>query len=341
LVPSSPSLPLQADLVIGAADLDIDKVARYLVLDCPPLPVNAPNHLGITPLMAAMRSPAARVRPKAHLEMVRFLVECCGADVDGVRVDRVTGLGESVLSVACGMGAVEVVRYLVGRGVGVDTRLPVGAGIGKAGHGVVLGRGQTALHVAVLADQAECVEVLVNQGKADVNAVFDAAGVEEGAVVEGGLKGLRRRTGSVSRNRSDKRPKHPVSALHLAHGSVPCTRVLLEFGANVCAKDGHGRTPLHWAATGGHADVVRMLIGAGADVNASSDDGVASLGAAITSVENGDEKEGHAEVLRALLQESLEAGNRYKGLELLTSTTVFSSTKEGSNVWEEKVQAAS
>jgi ankyrin repeat protein len=325
--------------VIGAANLDIDKVARYLVLDCPPLPVNAPNHLGITPLMAAVRSPAARVRPQAHLEMVRFLVECCGADVDGVRVDRVTGLGESVLSVACGMGAVEVVRLLVESGVDADRRLPAGAGIGKAGHGVVLGRGQTALHVAVLADRAACVEVLVHQGKADANAVFDAAGVEEGAVVEGGLKGLRRRTGSVSRNRSDRNPRHPVSALHLAHGSVPCTGVLLEFGANIGAKDGHGRTPLHWAATGGHADVVRMLIGAGADVNAASDDGVAPIGAAVASLEGGHEKEGHAEVLRALLEGNLEAEDGYRGSKLLTSTGVLSSTREGGEACKEMVQA--
>jgi ankyrin repeat protein len=307
------------------------------VLDCPPLPVNAPNHLGITPLMAAVRSPAARLRPKAHLEMVRFLVECCGADVDDMRVDRVTGLGESVLSVACGMGAVEVVRLLVGRGVGVDRRLPVGVGIGKADHGVVLGRGQTALHVAVLADQVECVEVLVNQGKADVNAVFDAAGVEENGVVEGGLRGLRRRTGGVSRNKGDSRPRHPVSALHLAHGSVSCTRVLLGFGANVCAKDGHSRTPLHWAVTGGHVDVARMLIGTGAGVNAWSDDGLAPLEAVITLLENRYKKEGHAELARALLQENMEAEDECGELELLTSTSVFSSTKEGSEVWKERV----
>ncbi len=122
--PPPGSLPFQADLCIGAADLDIDKVARYLVLATPPLrvDVNRPNHLGLTPLMAAVQSRAAAVRPRAHLEMVRFLVEVCGADVEACRVDRVTGLGESVLSMACAAGRVAVVRFLEsvlnGRGVG-------------------------------------------------------------------------------------------------------------------------------------------------------------------------------------------------------------------------------
>ncbi len=115
------SLPFQADLCIGAADLDINKVARYLVLATPPIrvDVNQPNHLGLTPLMAAVQSPAAAVRPRAHLEMVRFLVEVCGADVEACRVDRVTGLEESVLSMARSAGLVGVVRFLVGRGVEV------------------------------------------------------------------------------------------------------------------------------------------------------------------------------------------------------------------------------
>ncbi|KAK4153831.1 Serine/threonine-protein phosphatase 6 regulatory ankyrin repeat subunit C [Chaetomidium leptoderma] len=323
--PSPPSLPLQADLCIGCADLDIDKVARYLLPlppppppavghdinddgsqsrrraprpPPPPLPVNLPNHLGMTPLMAAVRSPAAGVaRPRAQLEMVRFLVEGCGADVEAVRVDRVTGQGESVLSMACVAGAVEVVRYLVGKGVVVDRRLPFGAGMGK---GVVVGRGQTALHVAVLAGRAESVEVLVGEGKADVNAVFDAADSED-AAVERGVKGLRGRARSVSRGGREKRPRHPVSPLHLAHGSYACSRVLLECGANVDAKDGYGRTPLRWAAEAGHADVVRLLMSAGAGVSVVANNGITPLEAVRILTEDGDGKQGHDEVVRVLL----------------------------------------
>ncbi|KAK4236585.1 ankyrin repeat-containing domain protein [Achaetomium macrosporum] len=271
-LPPAPSPPLQADLCLACANLDIDKVSRYLLHESPPLPVNEPNHQGLTPLMAAVRS---RLRaPRAQREMVRFLVEACGADVNASRVDRVTGLGESVLSMACARGLVEVVRYLVGKGAEVKRRLPCGSGFGR---GLLMG--QTALHVAVLADRAECVEVLAREGKADVNAVFDGvAGDRGGGGLEGSLKGLRGRTRSVSRESRRKRPRHPVSALHLAHGSAACSRVLLQCGADVDARDGYGRTPLHWAAESSNADVVRLLVDAGADVSAILKHGTDSSG---------------------------------------------------------------
>lgn len=313
------SLPLQADLCIGCADLDIDKVARYLVPrhpapnnntsnnHVPPLlPVNQPNHLGITPLMAAVRSPAACARrPRAQLAMVRFLVECCGADAEAVRVDRVTGLGESVLSMACAGGAAEVVRFLVARGVRVDRRLPSGPGLGAAaaaaaaGRGAVGGgRGRTALHVAVLAGRAECVEVLVREGKVDVDAVLD------GAVV-GDNKGpsLRGKSRTASRGSADKRPRRPVSALHLAHDSYACAKVLLESGADVTVRDGYGRTPLHWAAEAGNMDVVRLLIEAGADPAAAAADGSLPLAAVLKDSLDEDEKHGYVEVVSVSVQD--------------------------------------
>jgi ankyrin repeat protein len=41
--------------------------------------------------------------------------------------------------------------------------------------------------------------------------------------------------------------------------------LLLELGADSLATDGSGVTPLHVAARHGHADVVRLLLAAGAD----------------------------------------------------------------------------
>ena len=295
------SLAFQADLCIGAADLDIDKLARYLVLATPPVVnVNRPNHLDLTPLMAAVQSPAAAVRPRAHLEMVRFLVEVCGADAEACRVDRVTGLEESVLSMACAAGRVAVVRFLVRRGVKVDGRLLDGAGVGKGG--VSGRRGRTALHVAAEAGRGGCIEVLVKDGGADVNVVLEADGVQGRDAPRTGFRGSRGRTNNVSWEGKGKRGRNPISALHLAHRSQVCTRVLLESGAKVNAKDGYGRTPLHWAAEAGESDVVQLLVAAGADLNAAAEDGVTPLAALVEFLDNDGEGHGRVELAKLLLQ---------------------------------------
>lgn len=48
------------------------------------------------------------------------------------------------------------------------------------------------------------------------------------------------------------------------------SRVIIEAGANVNAKDYLGQSPLEWAATHATPAIVKMLIKAGADVNAES-----------------------------------------------------------------------
>jgi ankyrin repeat protein len=54
-------------------------------------------------------------------------------------------------------------------------------------------------------------------------------------------------------------------------GSVEAVKALLVHGANVNAKDtAHGQTALMWAVAHKHADIVRTLIEAGADVHARS-----------------------------------------------------------------------
>lgn len=58
--------------------------------------------------------------------------------------------------------------------------------------------------------------------------------------------------------------------LHRAahQGDVAAIRALLAAGAEVDARDGHGRTPLLVAAHGSHDDAFAALVDAGADVNA-------------------------------------------------------------------------
>jgi ankyrin repeat protein len=58
------------------------------------------------------------------------------------------------------------------------------------------------------------------------------------------------------------------------NGHVGIAKALRVKGAGV---DGSGWTPLIYAATGGHDDIVRWLLGEGADVNAASPNGTTAL----------------------------------------------------------------
>jgi len=59
-------------------------------------------------------------------------------------------------------------------------------------------------------------------------------------------------------------------------------------------KDETGRTPLHWACRGVHIEVLKYLVGRGADVNARDDDGITPLHSVASR--------GHLEAVRILIE---------------------------------------
>ena len=87
-------------------------------------------------------------------------------------------------------------------------------------------------------------------------------------------------------------------------GHADVVRLLLEKGANVNAQrlQGHGETPLYQAASNGHADVVGLLLQKGANVNAL---GSAPLYGAASN--------GHADVARLLLQKGANVNAQDQG----------------------------
>jgi hypothetical protein len=74
------------------------------------------------------------------------------------------------------------------------------------------------------------------------------------------------------------------SSLHLAirNGHYACAKMLLEAGANVNALSAKKQTPLHMAAKSAFLDGVELLLGYGAVVNAQDEDGKTPLLAAVS-----------------------------------------------------------
>jgi ankyrin repeat protein len=75
------------------------------------------------------------------------------------------------------------------------------------------------------------------------------------------------------------RNKYGDSPLHMASGrkNAEVARMLIEHGADASARNGMGDTPLHKALYSAKVDVSRMLIERGTDVNAQNDNGLAPL----------------------------------------------------------------
>ena len=94
--------------------------------------------------------------------------------------------------------------------------------------------------------------------------------------------------GLICKMRYDPTPLH----LAAARGHADVVKLLIDAGADLNKGDMHNNTPLHLAAARGHADVVKLLIDAGADLSKRNMRNKTPLQKA---------KKGHAEVVKLLI----------------------------------------
>ncbi|PCH55134.1 MAG: hypothetical protein COC21_03325, partial [Verrucomicrobiales bacterium] len=195
--------------------------------------VNAKDNDGRTPLHYAAKY--------ATKEVVELLIPN-GADVNAKMKD-----GATPLHVAAQDGHKEIAELLIDKGADVDAQDV---------------NGWTPLHSTAYEGHRGIVELLIVKD-ADVNAkdVNGRTPLDLGIFTSEIADLLRKHGGRTAEE----------LALRIAafRGDLAGVQAQLDAGADVNTKDGDGWTPLHYSANYGYKEIVQLLIGNGADVNAT------------------------------------------------------------------------
>ena len=155
--------------------------------------------------------------------------------------------------------------------------------------------GRTPLHRACKSGDLAVVKMLVKAG-ARVRARDDMelACIMLASSTSGNTETVRYLAGLPQVDLSHRQGLDDFTALHLAAAKdADVVQVLLDAGADTEAKSAHRQTPLHKASFFGELGIVKLLVRAGADVRAKDRKGHTCLSRASLA--------GHTEVVRTLL----------------------------------------
>jgi len=194
--------------------------------------VNAKDNDGRTPLHYAAKY--------ATKQVVELLIPN-GADVNAKMKD-----GATPLHVAAQDGHKEIAELLIDKGADVDAQDV---------------NGWTPLHSTAYKGHREIVELLIAKD-ADVNA----KDVDGRTPLDLGL--FTSEIADLLSEHGGRTAEELALRIAAFRGDLAGVQAQLDAGADVNTKDADGWTPLHYSANYGYKEIVQLLIGNGADVNA-------------------------------------------------------------------------
>uniref|UniRef100_A0A672TJH3 Ankyrin repeat and SOCS box containing 13 n=1 Tax=Strigops habroptila TaxID=2489341 RepID=A0A672TJH3_STRHB len=204
----------------------------------------------------ADRTPVHEAARRGEILQLQQLIES-GACVNAVTYDSITPLHEASLR-----GQTQCVKLLLAAGAQVDARNIDGS---------------TPLCDACASGSIECVKVLLSHGAKVNPPLYTASPLHEACMNDVSLSSEKSSWSGLERDLihpgqdqyNHLHEQQGIQCKPLNSGSSECVQLLIDVGANLEAHDCHFGTPLHVACAREHLDCAKLLLKAGANVNAA------------------------------------------------------------------------